>query len=134
MTADISRRYNDRQLTALKKVYDACVSFLNDYLFSNGFSKYWSDLVESGFEGNLDNEMYYRMLKKQETVQTVFDQEYFDLHDLEVYDSMSVLVNDGLMGLFEGNHEDEYDNTKAEETVEKYNHLMNVINDLVFEG
>ena len=94
-------KLTDRQITAVKKIYDICIWFLTEFDHSDGFNNYWHRLSALGDENpeetitNIADEMHKK-------VELVLDQEYFDLRDTEIYNELCEFVCDDLNDIYEG--------------------------------
>ena len=43
---NVVEKLTDRQLTAVKKIYDSIVTFMNEFINSNGFNSYQTDIID----------------------------------------------------------------------------------------
>ena len=94
-------RLTDRQLSAVKRIYDICIWFLHEFDRSDGFNNYWHQFSQQGFSDPKSKieELADSMLSK---VQLVLDQEYFDLHDCEIYEELCEFVHEDLLNTYDG--------------------------------
>lgn len=104
-----------RQVEAAKRIFDACIWFLNEFYNSDGFSNYWynfmipeSEKIHVGVEQEVG--------RKMGKVITVLEQEYFDLHDLEEYDVLCEYVSDTLTGIYDGKIGKDYNRYECDGT------------------
>ena len=98
---DSMERLNDRQKSAAKRIYDVCVRFLDEFLRTNGLNDYWFDFKEKGAR-NPENAIYDYAENWVSKINLVLKQEYFDLHNCEIYDQLLDFVNEDLYNTFEG--------------------------------
>lgn len=91
----------DRQLSAVKRIYDGCVWFLYEFRKSNGFNDYWFRFTREG-SAHPEDDIANLADSYLEKVQLVVDQEYFDLHDCEIYDVLSDFVYVDLLNTYDG--------------------------------
>ncbi len=82
----VVEKYTDRQITAIKKIYDSCVWFLNEFNKSNGFNDYWDTFKE---DPNPEQAIIKYADDLLDKVGLVVDQEYFDLRGTEIYNELS---------------------------------------------
>ena len=92
---------NDRQLSAVKRIYDICIWFLHEFRRTDGFNDYWYNFKKNGASdpesdiANLADGLHAK-------VQLVLDQEYFDLHNCEIYGELCDYVNEDLINTYDG--------------------------------
>lgn len=91
----------ERQKSAAKRIYDSCIWFLHEFYNSDGFNSYWFDFKE---KGSLDPEddIYDLIEKLHAKVMLVLDQEYFDLHNCEIYDEFNSFIYEDLYRICSG--------------------------------
>lgn len=91
----------DRQLSAVKRIYDICIWFLYEFERSDGFNNYWHQFSQQGFSDPKTQieELADGMLAK---VQLVLDQEYFDLRGCDIYDELCKFVDEDLLDTYDG--------------------------------
>ena len=92
---------NNRQLDAIKRIYDEIISFLHEFQNTDGFNSLWYEYYDSG-ESDPEEKIYEYIDKKLEKVFLAFDKEYFDLHDLAVYNEIENYINNDLYDTFDG--------------------------------
>lgn len=98
---DKMAQLTDRQLTALKKIYDICIWFLSEFNKSDGFNDYWLDFKIKG-SNDPEADIYDFVEELLEKINFVLEQEYFDLHDTKVYDELCEYVNEDLVNIYDG--------------------------------
>lgn len=98
---DTMEKLSDRQLSAVKRVYDACVQFLHEFERTAGFNDYWFDLKDAG-STDIETELADMADDKINYIRLVLRQEYFDLHDCEIYNTLWEYVNEDLMNTYDG--------------------------------
>ncbi len=91
----------EKEKDAAKRIYDVLVWFLDAFKNSDGFNSWWNDYKE---QENHDPEdaVFERITQMEERVQLVLDQEYFDLHDQEIYDEFCEFAGEDLPNVFFG--------------------------------
>ena len=91
----------DRQLSAVKRIYDICIWFLYEFHSTDGFNSYWHKFKKQGSpEPEFDIANMADALHAK--VQLVLEQEYFDLHGCEVYAELNDFVYEDLMNTYDG--------------------------------
>ena len=94
-------KLNERQVTAVKKIYDVCICFLTEFNNTDGFNGYWYTLQEKGIKAteeivtNMADEMHRR-------IELVLEQEYFDLRNTDIYNELCEFVSDDLIDIYDG--------------------------------
>jgi hypothetical protein len=91
----------DRQLSAVKRIYDICIWFLHEFESSDGFNDYWNQFSQRGSsdpESKIE-ELADGMLAK---VRLILDQEYFDLRECKIYDELCEFVSEDLLNTYDG--------------------------------
>ena len=94
-------KLTERQITAVKKVYDICIWFLTEFSNTDGFNDYWYTLQDKGVKdpevaiADMADEMHRK-------IELVLDQEYFDLRDTDIYDKLCEFVSDDLIDIYDG--------------------------------
>ena len=94
-------RLSDRQLSAVKRIYDTCIWFLHEFKSSDGFNNYWFDFSRKGSR-DPENDIYEFVEGLINKVELVFDQEYFDLHNCSIYDELYEFVSEDLINTYNG--------------------------------
>lgn len=91
----------DRQLSAVKRIYDMCIWFLYEFNNTDGFHDYWSKFKKNGStDPEADIADFADELRAK--VRLVLDQEYFDLHNCEIYGELCDFVYEDLMNIYDG--------------------------------
>ena len=117
-----------------KRIYDICIWFLDQFYLTDGFNDYWYKFKDAGannpeFEINnlVDSYMYKIFL--------VIKQEYFDLHDCDIYDELYEFVNNDLYDIYEGKVSYAYRFEAIPDgnptTSEDYSQAMNRLNSII---
>ena len=94
-------KLTERQITAVKKVYDICIWFLNEFSNTSGFNDYWYPLQDKGIKdpeeaiADMADEMHRK-------IELVLEQEYFDLRDTEIYNELCEFVSEDLIDIYDG--------------------------------
>lgn len=128
------QQLTDRQKNAVKRIYDICIWFLDQFYLTDGFNDYWYKFKDAGannpeFEINnlVDSYMYKIFL--------VIKQEYFDLHDCDIYDELYEFVNNNLYDIYEGKVSYAYRFEAIPDgnptTSEDYSQAMNRLNSII---
>lgn len=91
----------DRQLSAVKRIYDICVWFLHEFEKSDGFNNYWYKFAQKG-ASDPKSEIEELADGMHAKVKLVLDQEYFDLRECEIYDELCEFVDEDLVNTYDG--------------------------------
>ena len=91
----------ERQKAAAKRIYDICIWFLSEFYHSNGFNDYWLKFKDAGSQ-DPESDIYDMVEGFMNKVNLVLDQEYFDLHDCDIYDELSEFVSQYLYNTYDG--------------------------------
>ena len=92
---------SERQLSATKRVYDACIQFLHEFQRTAGFNDCWFDLKDSG-STDIETELTEMADDKIKHICLILKQEYFDLRNCEIYNDLWEFVNEDLMNTYDG--------------------------------
>lgn len=98
---DCSGELSDRQIVAVKRIFDSCVAFLDEFDYSNGFLDYWKEFEAQGVE-NVEKEMERRIEGMMRKIIVILDQEIFDLRYCDVYNELCEYACDDLRHVYEG--------------------------------
>ena len=85
----------ERQVSAVKKIYDSCIWFLYEFERSDGFNAYWEELKD-------ETKMYEMVDGLLNKVHLVLEQEYFDLRNCDIYDELCEFVAEDLLNVYDG--------------------------------
>ena len=127
-------KLSDRQAESVKRIYDILVWFLEEFKHTDGFSEFWTDI---SMEGGKPSKMavFERIEKMERKVQLVLNQEYFYLHDLDIYDMLLEYVNEDLPKAYEGKLEYGYRYETEDEgwisVWQDYEKAMNHLNEII---
>lgn len=91
----------DRQLTAAKKVYDACIWFLMEFRETNGFNDYFDDYEAKGHE-DPENDALKRVDRKLNEISLCLLQEHFDLGNSDLYTEFGEFIDCDLVFMYDG--------------------------------
>lgn len=94
-------KLTERQITAVKKVYDICILFLNEFSNTSGFNDYWYSLKDKGIE-DTEEAIVDTADDMHRKIELVLDQEYFDLRDTDIYNELCEFVSDDLIDIYDG--------------------------------
>lgn len=93
----------DRQNEALRRIYAAVVEYLDDFLYSDGFTSYWIDLKDKGIKHEHIEEHIWQIADaKQHAVRVAADKENYDLHGFPIYDAVIDFIDEDLMDIYDG--------------------------------
>ena len=92
---------NDRQKSAAKRIYDTLIWFLEEYDNSDGFQSWRGEFRARGV-ADPEDAVYERLTRMEERVRLVLSQEYFDLHDQELYDELCEFAGVDLKRVYTG--------------------------------
>ena len=95
------QQLTERQKDAAQRIYDVMIRFLEEYSNTDGFSSWRAEFREKGSRFPED-EVFERITEMQERVNLVLNQEYFDLHDHEIYDALCAFAGEGLTAVYRG--------------------------------
>lgn len=91
----------NRQMDAVKRIYDVCIWFLDEFEATDGFNDYWYKYKTAGVED--PEEAIWNLVEGYiRKIYLVLRQEYFDLHDCEIYEALKDFVNEDLYETFNG--------------------------------
>ena len=99
-TTKMNLRYTNAQLDAIRRIYWAVIEFLEEFRTTNGFNDLLYDFHNKVNRPEIATEDY--AMKKVERIGLLCSKEYFDLHDLEIYDKLTDYVYDMLPDTFIG--------------------------------
>ena len=91
----------ERQKNAAKRIYDVLIWFLEEFSNTDGFNSWWLEFKEQGVH-DPEDAIYERITQMQERVQLVINQEYFDLHDQDIYDAFCEFASEDLTNVYNG--------------------------------
>lgn len=94
-------RLTDRQMSAVKRIYDICIWFLFEFDRTNGFNHYWHQFVEQGSK-DPESDITKLVDTMFDKVKLVVEQEYFDLRNCEIYDELCEFTSDNLLMIYDG--------------------------------
>ena len=95
------KQLTDRQKDAAKRIYDVLIWFLDEFRNTDGFNSWWSDCAARGSD-DPDYEVIERITGMEERIKLVLDQEYFDLHDREIYDELCEFAGEHIPAVYTG--------------------------------
>lgn len=91
----------DRQMSAAKRIYDICIWFLSEFINTDGFNDYWVKFKEQGSK-DPESDIYDHVDGLLRKVNLVFDQEYFDLRNNDIYNELCEFASDDLINIYNG--------------------------------
>ena len=87
--------YTGFQTQAIKRVYDAIIDFLDEFLQTDGFNDLWDAFVDKETTKELIESLIYEEAdKKARSVDKVLTKEYFYLHDLDIFKELSDAIEE----------------------------------------
>lgn len=96
-------RLADRQTEALRRIYVSVVEYLDEFERTMGFNDLWFERIKAGTAPeHIEDELYELADARQHAVRLAADKERFDLHGLPVYDAVLDLIDDDLVGIYDG--------------------------------
>lgn len=98
---NIMAHLTERQLAAVKRIYDICIWFLREFYNTTGFNDYWPDFHNKGSK-NPEEDIYQFVEGMHEKVRLVLEQEYFDLRNCEIYNELYKFVDEELNEIYDG--------------------------------
>lgn len=91
----------DRQKDAAKRIYDVLIWFLEEFSNTDGFHDWWMDFKNQSVR-DPEDAVYERIARMEEKVRLVLSQEYFDLHDQDIYDEFCEFASEDLTNVYNG--------------------------------
>ena len=91
----------ERQKASAKRIYDILIWFLETFNNTDGFNDWWLDFKRKG-SVNPEDDIYERIALMENRVHLVLNQEYFDLHDHEIYNEFYEFTNEDLIDIYNG--------------------------------
>ena len=92
--------YSNEQVLAFKRIYDAIVEFLDEFLRSDGFNSLWFKFKKENDSPEMEIMDYADRLVDK--IWLVYKKEYFFLHDIELYDLIGDYINDIIYDTYSG--------------------------------
>jgi transcriptional regulator with XRE-family HTH domain len=93
--------YSDLQLMSIKKIYDLIILFLREFEETGGFTtSLWYEFLKQGFS-DPEEKIYEYVEKKISAIEEMIMQEYFYLHNLNIYDRIQDFVANDLREIYE---------------------------------
>ncbi len=128
------KQLNDRQKDAVKRVYDVLIWFLEEFRNTDGYNSWWLEFHDKGSK-DPEADIYDRIGQMEDRVRLVINQEYFDLHDHEIYDAICEFASEDLVDVYEGKVSYAYRfEAQAENnptTWDDYEKAMNKLNEII---
>lgn len=97
----------EKQVEAVKRIYDAIIDFLEEFRKTDGFSTLWYDYKDQCFR-NPTSKVYDYVEAKHNVVQVVYTKEYLYLHDTSIYDELYEYINNVLYDAYNEKVEPQY--------------------------
>lgn len=128
------KQLSDRQVTAVKKIYDSCVWFLAEFNKTDGFNDYWHEFVRQGIK-DPESAITEYADSLHEKVSLVADQEFFDLRNTDIYNDLCEFISDDLEEIYQGKvsyaYRFEADPKGLADTTEDYGNAMDKLNKII---
>ena len=125
---------SERQKDAAKRCYDVLIWFLEEFSNTDGFNSWWLEFKEQGSQ-NPEDDIFERITQMEERVRLVLEQEYFDLHDHEIYDAFCEFAGDELPNVYNGKvgyaYRFEADGENAPTVWQDYEVARNHLNEII---
>ena len=90
---------NDRQITAVKKIYDCFVEFLDEFQNTDGFNTICLDYQDKGVDDPVSSTYDY-VEKRLRPVYLCLDKEFFDLRQTELYNELCEFASSDLVDIY----------------------------------
>ena len=136
-------KYEQYQLESIKRIYDAIIIFLEEFLNTDGFNDLWLEFIDKGINKEfIEDKLYDYAMKQINNVNLILKQEYFYLHNLRIYDNLNTFINDDLINTFDGKLSyayrfeslvEDYNGNRGATTSEDYLKALNKINGIIEE-
>ncbi len=128
------KQLTDRQRDAAKRIYDVLIWFLEEFSNTDGFNSWWLEFKEKGSD-DPEDDIYDRIAGMEDRVRLVLNQEYFDLHDHEIYDALCEFASEDLVDVYNGKVSYAYRFEAIPEddptTWDDYEKAMNKLNEII---
>lgn len=95
------KQLTERQKDAAKRIYDIMILFLEEFSKTDGFNDWWLEFKDQGSQ-NPENDIMARIKQMEDRIGLVLEQEYFDLHDHEIYDEFCEFAGEDLVNVYNG--------------------------------
>ena len=95
------QQLTDRQISAVKKIYDICIWYLHEFNNSDGFNDYWYKFSRQG-SNDPETDISELADKLWDKVNMVLDQEFFDLRDTKIYEELCEFASEDLVDIYDG--------------------------------
>ena len=113
----------DRQKDAAKRVYDVLVWFLEEYSNSDGF-RCWNEMLG-------EDEIFGVITEMKDKVSLVINQEYFDLHDNDIYSEFCEFSAEDLPDVYPAYIRDDANTDYIRRIWHEYEQAMLRLNDII---
>lgn len=120
----------ERQKDAAKRIYDVLIWFLEEFSNTDGFSSWRLDFKGQGSQYPEDD-IDKRITQMEERVGLVLEQEFFDLHDHEIYDAFCEFFGEDLANVYKGKVSYEADGESAPTVWKDYEIARHHLNEIV---
>ena len=91
--------YSVEQQKSFKRIYDAIIEFLEEFINTYGFNELWFDFKKQGCKDPEEAIEVYAD-KKIEKIWLIYSKEYFYLHDDEIYNKIGDYIRDVLYNTY----------------------------------
>ena len=117
-----------------KRIYDVLIWFLEEFSNTDGFNNWWLEFHDNGSK-DPENDIYERVDGMENQIRLVLNQEYFDLHNHEIYNELCEFASEDLINTYNGKVSYAYrfeaipDNNPT--TLDDYVKAMNKLNEII---
>lgn len=124
------KQLTERQKDAAKRIYDVLIWSLDEFRNSDGLNSWWTEFRNRG-TAYPEDDVYERITRYRERVGLVLNQEYFDLHDHEIYDALCEFAGEDLTDLYDYAFRFEGDDKTAPTVWQNYEKAMQQLNGII---
>ena len=131
----VKENHTDLQLISIKKIYDEIIRFLKEFEYTGGFtSALWFEFKKK-YNDDPEERLYNYVESKMNVINVVFEQEYFYLHNLNIYSEIKEYIENDLIDIYNGKLGYAYRFEAFAEghptTWDDYNKALNRINEII---
>lgn len=127
-------KLTERQLSAAKRIFNVIIDFLHEFKLTDGFNNLWHEYAMEG-KGDIENLIEEYANDKFENVCRIYNQEYFDLSETEIYTDFEDYIYDYLQDVYVGkcSYAYRFESVPGEvpTTLEDYTDAMNRLYEIV---
>ena len=127
-------KFSERELNAIKKIYDSIIDFLDEFQNTTGFNDLWFKYSEKGYK-NPENGIYEYVEEKLNYIYLIYKREHFDLKNLDIYDELGNYIDEDLIETYNCKlsygYRFEADEITTPTTNQDYEIAMNKLNQII---